>query len=145
LISLEIAAHELRAVKLGKVPAVRIDGSTDTGYGATLAPDFPAVRFYDYTKGLAHLAPPRPANYHLTYSVSELSPADLTPIAENLAVVFDIRKGEALPETFAGRIVIDGDTHDARFMDPPDVVVGLSFKAAADREGHKALAGDFLN
>ena len=144
LISLEIAAHEARAAKLGKTPAVRVDGSTDTGFGAELAPNFPGVQFYDYTKGIARLARPRAANYHLTYSVSELSPADLTPIAENLAVVFDIRKGEALPETFAGRRVIDGDTHDARFTDPAGVVVGLSFKAAADREGHKTLAGDFI-
>lgn len=144
LISAEIASFETRAAKLEKTPAVRVDGCTDTGYGVTLAPDFPGVQFYDYTKGLARLGRPMPVNYHLTYSVSERSPSDLSGIPVNLAVVFDVRKGEPMPKTFAGRRVINGDAHDARFTDPDGVAVGLSFKAAADREGFKTLAGDFL-
>lgn len=144
LISLEIAAHERKALAMGKTPAIRVDGCSDTGYGATLAPDFPATRFYDYTKIEARLSRPRPDNYHLTYSVSEKSP-DVLPDNVNWAVVFDIRRGDPMPATYRGRPVINGDAHDARFLDAPGVAVGLAFKAASDRDGHRELAGDFLN
>ena len=45
----------------------------------------------------------------------------------NIAVVF--RKD--LPDTFAGRKVVNGDLHDLRYLDPKNVVVGLKAKGKA--------------
>jgi len=49
----------------------------------------------------------------------------------NKAVVFNLKKSEPLPETFKGLEVIDGDTHDMRFLDKPNKVVGLRAKGKA--------------
>ena len=87
---------------------------------------FDDVTFYDYTKRLDRVE--LPANYHLTYSRSELNePAILGLLAQghNAAVVFDSKQ---FPETWHGYRVINGDAHDLRFLDPKGVVVGLSAK-----------------
>ena len=44
---------------------------------------------------------------------------------------FNLKKSEPLPETFKGLEVIDGDTHDMRFLDEPNKVVGLRAKGKA--------------
>jgi hypothetical protein len=88
---------------------------------------FPDVMFYDYTKlenrrGL-------PSNYHLTFSRSEENHdvvADMLRRGFNVAVVFDTPKGQPLPAEYLGFPVLDGRTHDARFLDAPDHIVGLS-------------------
>ena len=49
----------------------------------------------------------------------------------NVAVVFDCKKSDPLPETWQGVPVIDGRTHDFRFTDPAGVVVGLSALGSA--------------
>ncbi len=143
LIDLEVRALERKADRLGMVPAVRFDGSSDTGYGAILSTRHPNVRFYDYTKVESRLERSKKlANYHLTYSWSEKSRS--VPRGFNVAVVFDSTKSDALPARFRGRRVISGDETDARFMDPSTVAVGLYFKAAADRDGHRSRAERFL-
>lgn len=101
------------------------------------------TRFYDYTKwpfGTRTLA----SNYKLTYSVSERFDPTIPHdrwLAEgfdhprlrdhNFAVVFDVRKGQPLPETYLGRRVIDGDHSDDRWSDPLGVIVGLRAKGPA--------------
>jgi hypothetical protein len=52
----------------------------------------------------------------------------------NVAVVFTTRRGDALPATWNGFSVIDGDLHDCRFLDPTAVVVGLRAKGTAKEE-----------
>jgi hypothetical protein len=49
----------------------------------------------------------------------------------HVAVVFTKRRGDALPATWNGLSVIDGDLHDCRFLDPTGVVVGLRAKETA--------------
>jgi len=94
-------------------------------------------QFYDYTKNirraLAYAAGQYPANYHLTFSRSESNADDVARAllaGVNVAVVF--RK--ALPATWGGRPVIDGDAHDLRFLDPRGVIVGLRAKGRAKRD-----------
>lgn len=95
----------------------------------------PDVRVYDYTKApAAHRAPTD--NYRLTFSVSDRAASTREAIeylesGHNAAVVFATLRGHALPATWEGFDVVDGDTSDARFDDQPGTVVGLRAKGAA--------------
>jgi hypothetical protein len=118
-------------------PAIRINGSSDLPWiSRQLAREFPNVQFYDYTKL------PKPhlrtlPNYAITFSYSgENLPATLDALANgvNVAVVFDTRKGNPLPESWHGYRVIDGDSHDLRFLDDSGVVVGLRAKGKAMKQ-----------
>ena len=53
-------------------------------------------------------------------------------VGVNVAVVFI---GESLPTEWLGRPVIDGTTHDMRFLDPQGVIIGLLAKGRARRDG----------
>jgi hypothetical protein len=125
------------AAKAGLTPAIRVNGTSDQPKIAMkYAREFPHVQFYDYTKL------PKPyrrqlPNYHLTFSRSEENEADcLDALAHhvNVAVVFDTKKGQPLPQEFFGRTVVDGDLHDLRFLDPKDVVIGLRAKGRAIKD-----------
>jgi hypothetical protein len=94
---------------------------------------FPDVVFYDYTKVPARIR--RRAlsipNYRLTFSLAESNEdkaREAVAAGLNLSVVFAVRKGQPLPETFWGLPVIDGDVSDLRFTDPSGCVVGLRAK-----------------
>lgn len=90
---------------------------------------FDDVQFFDYTKHPSRTPPNN--NYHLTYSVSErTTPKVLARQAgtKPVAVVFGITRGHPLPATYEGLPVIDGDTSDARWLNPAGVVVGLRAK-----------------
>jgi hypothetical protein len=91
------------------------------------------VQLYDYTAWRpADRAPS--ADYHLTYSAKESAHTSddyLTAIlasGNNVAVPFDTPRGVALPATWHGYPVIDGDLSDERRNDPRGVVVGLRAK-----------------
>lgn len=117
---------------------VRLNGTSDlpwesiraAGYANIMAA-FPSVMFYDYTK----IPGRRPlSNYHLTYSWSEMreceaASRDYRRIGVNTAVVFD-----ALPAKWKNLPVIDGLNHDFRFLDPKNVIVGLTPKGFAARD-----------
>jgi hypothetical protein len=86
------------------------------------------VTFYDYTKDWSRVAP---ANYRLTLSASERT-SDRRVLAavgegRSVAVVFDTPRTRALPETWHGLRVIDGDKTDDRYGDL-GLVVGLRAK-----------------
>lgn len=126
-----------RAAKLGMKPAVRINGSSDMPWIVMLlSAEFPDVMFYDYTKL------PKPylrtrSNYSITFSYSGHNIAhamDALSHGVNVAVVFNTRKGQPLPESWNGYRVIDGDAHDLRFLDDKGVVVGLRAKGAAIKQ-----------
>ena len=113
------------------VPVVRLNGTSDIVW-ENIAPElfstFPSLTFYDYSKRPGRTLPP---NYSLTFSRSEENAENVaSEIARgvNIAVVFDTRKGQPLPATWAGLPVIDGDLSDLRFLDPPGVIVGLRAK-----------------
>jgi hypothetical protein len=98
---------------------------------------FPDVQFYDYTK-LANRVD-IPANYHLTFSRSEINGHQLPTISHNIAVVFDTAKGKPLPTEYLGRPVVDGDETDLRFLDGVGVIVGLRGKGKAKNGDHNGF------
>jgi hypothetical protein len=116
---------------------------------------FPTVRFMDYTKDISRvLDPKRPANYHLTFSRSEVNEADCQrALAAGFNVTVVFRK-PPYPSTFWGYPVIDGDQNDLRFLDPSPCIIALKAKGAGGRrdatgfvlqqqpDSREALAGD---
>ena len=134
-----------KADRENKDLAVRPNGSTDIAFeriptdnGQPLPIRFPEIQFVDYTKSVRRvLDANRPANYHLTFSLSETNKAEAEQVLAagfNVAVVF----GAGQPATFMGHRVIDGTEHDLRHLDPQPVIVGLDpkgKKAKADTSG----------
>lgn len=134
-----------KADRENKKLAVRPNGSTDIAFeriptdnGQPLPIRFPEIQFVDYTKNVHRvLLPNRPANYHLTFSLSETNKAEAEQVLAagyNVAVVF----GDGQPDSFMGHRVIDGTEHDLRHLDPQPVIVGLDpkgKKAKADTSG----------
>lgn len=121
-----------------KLPAVRLNGTSDIQWetinidNKNIFEHFPSVQFYDYTK-----IPTRKIagidNYHLTWSYSEANKKYaeyFNTINYNIAVVFN---GE-FPIYYKGREVVDGDESDLRFLDKPNVVVGLKAKGKAKKD-----------
>jgi hypothetical protein len=137
----EIRQGLKRTAKSGRELVVRINGTSDLpDVARTLAWRFPQITFYDYTKV------PRPwertlPNYVLTFSRSETNDTDcFDALAHgvNVAVVFDTKRGEALPTSYYGVPVVDGDITDLRYLDPRGVVIGLRAKGRARRD-HKGF------
>jgi len=134
-----------KADRENKKLAVRPNGSTDIAFeriptdnGQPLPIRFPEIQFVDYTKSVRRvLDANRPANYHLTFSLSETNKAEAEQVLAagfNVAVVF----GNGQPDKFMGHRVIDGTEHDLRHLDPQPVIVGLDpkgKKAKADTSG----------
>lgn len=118
-------------------PCVRINGTSDLPWLAMqLASEYPSIQFYDYTKIPKPYTRTLP-NYHLTFSHSGTNLdacIDALQHGVNVAVVFDTRKGHALPETWQGYKVIDGDITDLRFTDAKQVVIGLRAKGIARKQ-----------
>ena len=136
-----------KAERMGVDLAIRLNGTSDirwenipvdTEYtfrgettlirAASIMEAFPEVTFYDYTKlynrRIAHLP-----NYSLTFSRSEENENKIETAFKNgmnVAVVFS-----TVPDSWKGRKVINGDDTDIRFMDPRNVVVGLTAKGDA--------------
>ena len=133
--------------------AVRLNGTSDLPWEnlggeakRSIIIRHPDLTFYDYTKNpkrmYRYLSGEMPENYHLTFSRSEKNDNEaiaVTRLGGNVAVVFSTKKKDALPETYLGAPVIDGDEHDLRFLDPRGVVVGLRAKGKA-----KTSRSDFV-
>jgi hypothetical protein len=137
----DIRAIVAKAGKIGMIPCIRVNGTSDLPQIAMqLASEFPTVQFYDYTKI------PRPwqrtrANYHVTFSLSESNFQDAHDCLQhglNVAVVFNVKRGHELPVSWRGFPVIDGDTHDLRFLDSHrlGLVIGLRAKGKAKKDVH---------
>lgn len=129
-----IEASLRRADRMKLEPAFRLNLTSDIRWetvevkGTRNVMDmFSGVRFYDYTKHTNRKD--IPSNYHLTFSRSESNDdkvADMFARGYNVAIVFSTPKNKPLPTEYQGRKVIDGRTHDLRFLDEPGVWVGLS-------------------
>lgn len=143
----EIFLLERRARRAGLRAVVRLNGTTDIEW-ENLAPRlfemFPRVRFYDYTKDPRRAALWGPGkgsmtrfpNYDVTYSRAEgrdAAAAAVLAAGGRVAVVFDTKRGAALPATWNGYRVKDGDRHDLRFLERAGVV-GLRAKGRARRD-----------
>jgi hypothetical protein len=97
---------------------------------------FPFVQFYDYTKVLGRKVSGIP-NYHLTFSAADGNDNDVESAmynGMNIAVVFGVKKTEALPVSYRGVQVFNGDDSDLRFLDPKGVIVGLYAKGKAKKD-----------
>ncbi|QDP44670.1 hypothetical protein SEA_NOTHINGSPECIAL_86 [Mycobacterium phage NothingSpecial] len=91
------------------------------------------VLMYDYT-AWSPSDRSESSEYSLTYSAKEPSHTSdeylqgILADGGNVAMPFDTARGQALPETWQGFRVIDGDESDERRNDPRGVVVGLRAK-----------------
>ena len=142
----DIWTHNRRAEKLGLVPLVRPNGTSDIPFeniavieGKTIFQLFPDITFYDYTKHPSrNLKGKTAGNYDLTFSFSALTPKPISikgltnPANKRTAVVF--YKREEIPESFRGWKVIDGDETDVRHIEPEKVVVALYAKGKAKKD-----------
>lgn len=142
------------------IPCIRLNGTSDqpwermlikgtgTAYdGMTILEAFPNVQFYDYTKTIDRMDTRNasgvqvPDNYYLLASYSEKMTQwtmeyQLLDRGKNVAVVFRVCQhrgncGCALPESWKGHKVINGDASDVRFEDEQGVIVGLKAKGDA--------------
>ena len=123
----------------GKKPAIRLNGTSDIQWETikveghdNIFAMFPQIQFYDYTKIPTRKVEHIP-NYHLTWSYSQANDKYATlfdKVSNNIAVVFR----DVLPKVFKGLKVIDGDTHDMRFLDETQVVVGLIAKGQGKKD-----------
>lgn len=134
-LAVEIRALEKRAKRMGLKPAVRLNGTSDIAWELTpIIRLFPGVQFYDYTKDPSRMFADLPANYHLTFSRSEKNDADVLPLLRAYKQVAVVFAGKTLPTLYRGYRVIDGDRHDARFLDLCNVVIGLRAKGKAKHD-----------
>ena len=129
------AAYKLRLVKeLQRVPAnistwTRLNTMSDVNWHDVIEL-LPNHNFYDYTKDIKKfMANDRP-NYHLTFSYDghNWGKCKRALTKGSVSVVFN-----QLPKNYKGYKVIDGDTHDSRYLDPKGVIVGLKFKGSKAR------------
>lgn len=149
----DVARHVRTAKRLGLVPCVRLNGTSDIRWENIPALDqpnifavFPTVQFYDYTKIPNRRRALTVPNYHLTFSYShrpEFAPIVAKALATygdrvNIAAVFPSR---TLPAQFLGRPVINGDAHDLRFLDSSRAVVGLYTKGNGKRDRSGFVVG----
>jgi len=153
LLRTELKCLRHDALTAEMIPAVRLNGTSDIPWErlhSELFEEFHDLKFFDYTKlrpRMHHFLTGEqgtfPGNYHLTFSMSERNPSDTEAVfgaGGNVAVVF----WPNVPDVWQGYRVIDGDRHDARFLDKPGRIVGLSAKGIAreDITGFVVRTGD---
>ena len=129
----DIASIVRRADKNNLKPCVRLNGTSDLRWERTgIMEKFPNVIFYDYTKIKNRKRLPK--NYSLTFSRSEATTHDewRKAIDNGMSVAVVFR--DAMPESWLGVPVIDGTTHDLRFLDPKPCIVGLTAKGSAKKD-----------
>ena len=139
LIKEDIKKLQKQAKKDGQKLAIRLNGTSDLNWMQhDVFSSFPDVQFYDYTKVFNRLTKEIPSNYHLTFSKSENNDSECIQALKlgfNVAVVFDTKKGDALPASWTGFPVYDGDDTDTRFLDPKGgYVIGLRAKGQAKKD-----------
>jgi hypothetical protein len=110
----ESRSFQSAAIRAGMIPAVRVDGSSDTGEGVRLARALPTLQCYDYTKSYnrAHdnANGAHPDNYHVTFSYSGFNERDarfLDPRGVVVGLRFKQARNRAAALRKAGPFVID--------------------------------------
>lgn len=129
----EIVRAKAKASKLGLPLAIRLNGGSDLDWTDVYSMH-PDVQFWEYTKRVDLAVKLNGLNnVHVTFSHSEqTTPRIMRTLLEhniNIAMVFETRKGRALPGAVGTVPVVDGDLTDLRFLDPTGVVVGLRLKS----------------
>ena len=147
-LALDIESLAKKAAKLGLIPAVRLNGTSDIAWealggeiGINLMERFPHIQFYDYTKNAAraikYATGKLPSNYFVAFSRSECNAKGVAEVMESggtIAAVFATKKGDELPANWGGRPVVDGDEHDAIFEHGAGVIIGLRAKGQAKKD-----------
>jgi hypothetical protein len=149
----QLLSREIAAAIVGnnnkRMLAFRLDGTSDIGLGAALAPLFArtfslfrgSFMFYDYTKDSQRAIRARADSLpiHYTFSASERDDGHQARLhGINVATVF--RSRDQFPSD-----AIDGDAHDLRFLDPHSDhgrIVALKLKGA-HKEGTLRAARGF--
>ena len=140
LLKKDITALERKAKKLGLVPCIRLNGTSDIywqkivdGNGNSLFDLFPNIQFYDYTANYDLNFMSLPKNYSVTFSRKENNEKFCMKLLHNgtinVAMVF-----KTLPSEYRGYKVVNGDISDVRFIDDKGVIIGLSPKGKAKRD-----------
>ena len=139
----EIIYYENRARKKNLRLAVRLNGTSDINFYQTLINGknifqiLPHVQFYDYTKDLDIAEKSqKQKNHHITFSHSGRNSKECYTVASlfNIAVPFQVKKGETLPASYYKLPVLDGDENDLRFLDKKNHVVGLRVKGIKQKK-----------
>lgn len=145
----DIERLQRKAAKLGMIPAVRLNGTSDIAWEKfkvlrngevhrNIMAAFPEIMFYDYTKILGRKAANDTPNYHLTFSLSEDNDREAKQALKqglNVAVVMNAKRDDVKPATWGGYPVIDGDVTDIRFTDPKGgTIVALFPKGKASKD-----------
>ena len=132
----ELANFKKLCDKQGMQGVVRLNVLSDIPFEKHGIPQqFPELFFYDYTKQAYRLGK-TPANYRLMFSYSDRPQyrgqvAAALPTGVPIAVVFK----NAMPSEYLGRRVINGDLSDLDNVMAGPVVVGLTAKGPALRDG----------
>jgi hypothetical protein len=144
-LALDLAKINNKAVKENKTIFVRLNGTSDINFEKLLNrylninfAQFPALKFYDYTKdknkALEYSTNEKREKYRITYSRSEKDTENdiktLLNNGVNVAAVFS----KDLPDTYLGFPVINGDLTDLRFNDQLGVIVGLKAKGDGKKD-----------
>lgn len=115
-------------------PVMRLNGTSDLPWDQVCPELFSYFgglgwRFYDYTKSVQR-AEYQPWDNTLSFSGHNWADCDrlLQTRKARVAMVFDVKRGKPLPESYRGYTVIDGDKDDLRFLDPAGTIVGLRYK-----------------
>lgn len=141
----EIAAAQAYADRRGFKLAIRLNGTSDIpwhripcGEHSSIMAAYPKVPFYDYTKVAKRLLKETlPANYHLTFSLSEENQADAYAVLAaggNVAMVYRTKAmvAAAIRDGIAANgntyPAFSGDETDLRFLDPKNAVCCLYAK-----------------
>ena len=135
LVVRELDANVRRAKREGLIHVIRPNGTSDIRWEEKfpeLFDLFPQV--YDYTKYEPEEREP-PGNYDLTYSCNgdNERTEGLLANGHRVAKVFGLLKGQALPDTWRGFKVLDGDLDDLTFTKPQGVMLGLRIKGQRNR------------
>jgi len=122
--------------------AMRLNTFSDVAWEKVLPAEvFTWLAAYDYTKGgIKRWRAADVLGYRVTLSVSERTNVETVKawVAEGAtaAVVFDVKRGHALPANWHGIPVVDGDASDDRLADPAGVIVGLRAKGRLNEARH---------
>lgn len=139
----EMQAFKRKAIRQGVKSAFRPNVLSDIDWQSQAPWVFSQDidRVYDYTKVAKRIKNNDPTKYHLTLSRTETTSdslvVDTVSRGVNVAVVFNVKKGQPLPDEYLGVPVIDADINDNRFNDPIGVIAGLREKKTgkADQSG----------
>ena len=131
----ELTNFDKLCKRQGVKAAVRLNVLSDIPWEKHGIPqEFPDIFFYDYTKNSSRLGK-TPDNYDLMFSYSgEAEYQKFVPKAVKSGAPMSVVFRGAMPDTFMGRRVINGDASDLVNVKAGSVIVGLVAKGKAKKD-----------